>query len=72
MFSVIRIVAVVGWLRHYTSRKVDCLIPGGAIELFGIFHCLNPSGRTIAVESTQPLTEMSIRDLVWGVKAAGT
>jgi len=28
-------------------------------------------GRTIALGSTQPLTEMSTRNISWGVKAAG-
>jgi hypothetical protein len=31
----------------------------------------NPFGRTVALGSTQPLTEMSTRDTSWGVKAAG-
>ena len=29
----------------------------------GIFH--NPSGRTMALGSTQPLTEMSTRNIYW-------
>jgi hypothetical protein len=29
------------------------------------------SGRTVALGSTQPLTEMSTRNISWGVKAAG-
>jgi hypothetical protein len=36
-----------------------------------LFHCHNPSGRTMALGSTQPLTEMSTRNISWGVKAAG-
>jgi len=32
---------------------------------------LNPSGRTVVLGSTQPLTEMNIRNISWGVKAAG-
>jgi hypothetical protein len=36
-----------------------------------IFHWPNPSGRTMALGSTQPLTEMSTRNISWGVKAAG-
>ena len=36
-----------------------------------IFYWHNPSGRTIVLESTQPLTEMSTRNISWGVKAAG-
>ena len=37
----------------------------------GIFHWHNPSGRTMALGLTQPLTEMSTRNISWGVKAAG-
>ena len=47
---------------HYTSRKVAGSIPDGVI---GIFHWHNPSGRT------QPPTEMSTRNISWGIKAAG-
>jgi len=43
-----------------TSRKVAGSIRGGVI---GIFHRHNPSGRTIALGSTQPLTEMSTRNI---------
>jgi hypothetical protein len=35
------------------------------------FYCHNPSGCTMALGSTEPLTEMSIRNISWGVKAAG-
>ena len=31
----------------------------------------NPSRLTMALGSTQPLTEMSTRCISWGVKAAG-
>jgi hypothetical protein len=42
------------WLRHCaTRRKVASSIPDGVT---GIFHWLNPSSRTMAPESTQPLT----------------
>jgi len=45
------------WSRHCaTSRKVAGPIPGGVGE---IFHLRNPSGHTIALDLTQPLTEMS-------------
>ena len=53
---------------HATSRKVAGSIPNGVT---GIFHWHNPSGRTMALGSTQPLTEMSTRNISWGVKAAG-
>jgi len=43
-------------------------IPDGVI---GIFHWRNPSGRTMAQGSTQPLTEMITRNIYWGVMAAG-
>jgi hypothetical protein len=42
-------------------------IPDGAI---GIFCWHNPFGRTMALGSTQPPTEMSTRNISWGVKAA--
>jgi len=38
-------------------------IPDGVI---GFFHLHNPSGRTMALGFTQPLTEMSIRNISWG------
>ena len=45
------------WLRHSaTRRKVVSSIPDCVI---GIFHWHNPSGRIMAVGSTQHLTEMS-------------
>jgi hypothetical protein len=57
------------WLRHCaTNRKVTGSIPDGFI---GISHWHNPVGRTMALGSTQPLTEMSIRSISWGVKVAG-
>ena len=31
----------------------------------------NPFGRNTGLGLTQPLTEMSTRDISWGVKAAG-
>jgi hypothetical protein len=47
------------WLRHYaTSRKVAGSNPEEVIELF---NRLNPSSRTMALGSIQPLTEMSTR-----------
>ena len=57
------------WLRHCaTSRKVAGSIPDRVI---GIFHWHNPSGHTKALGLTQPLTEMSTRNISWGVEAAG-
>jgi hypothetical protein len=52
------------WLRHCaTNRKVAGWIPSGVI---GVFHRHNPSGRTMALRLTQPLTEMSTRNISWG------
>jgi hypothetical protein len=46
---------------HYdTSRKVGGSIPD---EEKGIFNLPNSSSRIMALESTQPLTEMSTRNL---------
>ena len=56
----------VGWGTAPTSRKIVGLIPG----VTGIFLWHNPSGLTMAPGSTQPLTEMSTRNIYWGVKAA--
>jgi hypothetical protein len=56
-------------LRHWaTSRKVAGSIPDAII---GIFLWLNPSGRAMALGSTQPLTETSTRDVALGVQEAG-
>jgi hypothetical protein len=52
------------WLRHCaTNRKVAGSIPDGII---GIFNWHNPSGRTMALGLTQPLTEMGTRYISWG------
>ena len=52
------------WLRHCaTSRKVAGSVAEGVT---GIFHWHNPSGRTMALGLTQPLTEMSTRNISWG------
>ena len=45
--------------------------PAGPVEIFAISRWHNPSGRTMALGSTQPLTEMSTRNILWGVKVAG-
>ena len=46
-----------------TNRKVGGSIPA---DVIGIFHWRNPSDRTMTLESTQPLTEMSTRSISWG------
>ena len=56
------------WLGHCTTnRKVVGSIPDG---VFGILHWHNPSGHTMALGLTEPLTEMSTRDISWRIKAA--
>jgi hypothetical protein len=55
--------SVISWLRHYaTSRKVADSSPDEAIGFF--FSWLNPSGRTVVLGSTQPLTEMGTRNVL--------
>jgi len=52
---------VAQWLKHYaTNRQV------AGFGVIGIFQWHNPSGRTMALWSTQPLTEMSTRYISWG------
>ena len=51
------------WLKHCaTSRKAAGSIPDGVT---GIFHWHTPSSRTMALGLTQPLTEMSTRNISW-------
>ena len=52
-----------------TNRKVAGSIPVGVCGFFVDIY--NPSDRTMALGSTQPLTEMSTRSISCGVKAAG-
>ena len=56
-------------LGHMVAYLVEalCYKPEGR-RFDSHVHCC---GRTVALASTQPLTEMSTRDLLWGVKAAG-
>jgi hypothetical protein len=52
------------WLRHYAkSLKVLGSIPD---EVIGFFNWPNPSSRTMVLGSTQPLTEMSTKNLPGG------
>jgi hypothetical protein len=41
------------------------------VSVIGIFIDIILNVRTIALGSTQPLIEMSTRNISWGVKAAG-
>ena len=58
----------VGWGTALQTCKVAGSIPDAVT---GIFHWHSPSGRTMALRSNQPLTEMSTRNISWEVKAAG-
>jgi hypothetical protein len=54
------------WLRRYaTSRKVKGSYPDAVIGFF-FFNLPNPSSRTMALGLTQPLTEMSTRNIPGG------
>ena len=56
--------AVAQWLRCFaTNRKVAGSIPAG---VNGFFIDINPSDRTTALGSTQPLTDRSNRNISWG------
>jgi hypothetical protein len=47
------------------ARKIAGVIPD---KVNGSFNWLNPSSRTMALGSSQPLTEMSTRNLPGGKK----
>jgi hypothetical protein len=53
---------VVKTLHYTTNRQVAGSIPDGVI---GIFQLHNPSGHTVALGLTQPLTEVSTRCISW-------
>jgi hypothetical protein len=54
---------------HVSRIRVKALCYNPEGRLFEIFHCFNPSGRTITFGSAQPLTEMSTREYLLGVQA---
>jgi hypothetical protein len=69
------------WWLHCRKLQVMFGARGGAVvealrykpegrgidsRCYWIFHWHNPSGRTMALGSTQPLTEMSTRNISWG------
>jgi hypothetical protein len=57
------------WLKHYaTNRKVASSIPDKAS---GFFNFPNLSSLTVVLRLTQPITEMSTRNLPRGLRAAG-
>ena len=57
--------AVAQWLRCCaTNQKAAGSIPAGVSGFF--IDIKDPSDRTMALGSTQPLTEMSTRSISWG------
>jgi hypothetical protein len=69
IISIFYKVTVAQWLRLCaTSRKVAGSISDG---ITGIFNRNNPSGCTLALGLTQPLTEMSTRNISLGVGSKG-
>jgi len=57
----------VGWGPALQAGRSWVRMPSNVIRFF---HWHNPSGRTMALGSTQPLMEMSTRNIFWRVKAA--
>jgi hypothetical protein len=57
----------VGW---GTTLQIGRSLVRSQMMSLEFFIDINPSDRTMALESTQPPTEMSTRNISWGVKAA--
>jgi hypothetical protein len=55
--------SIVGWGTALQTRRLWVWFP-----VIGFFHWHNPSGRTMALGLTQPLTEMSTRGISWGLR----
>jgi hypothetical protein len=58
-----KILLVLKTMGAHDGRRVADSTPEG---FTGIFLCHNPSSRTMAPASTQPLTEISTRNISWG------
>jgi len=70
-FPVFRTMSRSEWRRM--AHAVVQLLAGLRVRfptIIGIFHSHNPSGRTMVLGSTQLLTEMSNRNISFGVKTA--
>ena len=61
--KVVKVLHLVVGLYGATNRKVAGSIPA---SVTGFFIDINPSDRTMALGSTQPLTEMSTWSIFWG------
>jgi hypothetical protein len=60
--------SAVGWNTLLKAWRSRVWFP---VVFFEIFHWLNPSGRSVVLGCTQPVTEMSTRNIPSGIKAAG-
>ena len=64
------ITVTIHYMGHAVVQMVDalCYKPEGLIpdDVIEVFHWHNPSGRSTALGLTQPLTEMSTRNISWG------
>ena len=58
------------WQGHALVQSVEALRYKPEVRGFDSWWCINISGLIMALGSTQPLKEMSTRDISWGVKAA--
>jgi len=77
MFRALSVFLIVKWFRHIiivfrhaVTQLLEalCYKPEGRGFDSRWCHWHNPSGRTIALELTQPLTELSTRTISWGGK----
>ena len=69
----LKLVSTANDVRHAVAQLVEALRykPEGRGFDSRWCHCNgNPPARTMALGLTQPLTEMSTRNISWGVKAA--
>ena len=65
---------VEGWLKYIFTNyyQIAGARSSNGLRLCAdIFHWHNPSGRSVALGSTQRVTEMSTGNISWGVKEAG-
>jgi len=56
---------------HAKGADLGCKKSYRMFARWNYFYWHNPSGLTLAMGSTQPLTEMSTRNMSWEVKSAG-